>query len=352
MNIYCDASNNILIDGNILRVNSDDYDSKLGNACGIGLASESENSADIDSIIIQNNVIIGTRIGIYFFLIGTGGYNNVKIIHNTLWKVSVTPIWFREPSNKPSNCEMRNNFIYYEDQIELSPKSAWQIGNNYYYNTPDVPEIYSDTEKGSRAAGTLDLSTVFNTKIGICNYNDRTIDVQCLRPSPTPGEGFKLYKSGSKSSNDKDFSGCIRSSTYPSVGAFEYPQACSNESINSDDIIDTDFQIKFKINYCTSGTNIVKMVGEFCSWELDKGYNLKDEGNCDWSYTITEPSSSFKYKFVIANGNTATKWESDPNRLFSLTGLITSMDSSSSGKYESCNYNKSGNLVTLNCNWR
>ena len=28
MNIYCDASKNILIDGNILRVNSDDYDTK------------------------------------------------------------------------------------------------------------------------------------------------------------------------------------------------------------------------------------------------------------------------------------------------------------------------------------
>ena len=57
MNIYCDASKNILIDGNILRVNSDDYDTKWGNACGIGLASESENKADIENIVIQNNVI-------------------------------------------------------------------------------------------------------------------------------------------------------------------------------------------------------------------------------------------------------------------------------------------------------
>lgn len=85
---------------------------------GISLASESQNSVGIENIIIQNNVIIGTRIGIYFFLIGSGGlYNNIKILHNTLWKVSVS--WFKEPTNKPSNCEMINYFIYYENQKTL-----------------------------------------------------------------------------------------------------------------------------------------------------------------------------------------------------------------------------------------
>ena len=352
MNIYCDASKNILIDGNILRVNSDDYDTKWGNACGIGLASESENRADIENIVIQNNVIIGTRMGIYFFLIGTGGYDNIKILHNTLWKVSVTPIWFKQPNNKPTNCEMRNNFIYYENQIEFSPKSSWTIGYNYYYNTPEVPTMYEDTEKGSRGAGSLDLSTVFNTKIDSCNYNDRNINAQCLRPSPTPGNWLKLYQSGSKSSITKDFSGCSRSTTNPSIGAFEYPEGCSSESVISDEPIDTDYQVKFRINYCTSGSNTIKMVGEFCSWKVDQGYSLKNEGDCSWSYTVAEPSPSFNYKFVVANGNIAAKWESDPNRAFSLSGLNNAISSSSSGKYEGCDYIKSESLVTLTCNWR
>ena len=39
-NIYCYSSKNILIDRNIIRVNSDEYSSQVGNACGIGLSSE------------------------------------------------------------------------------------------------------------------------------------------------------------------------------------------------------------------------------------------------------------------------------------------------------------------------
>ena len=350
MNIYCDASKNILIDGNILRVNSNDYDTQWGNACGVGLASESQNSADIENIVIQNNVIIGTRMGIYFFLIGTGGYNNVKILHNTLWKVSVTPIWFRAPTNSPSNCEMRNNFIYFEGQIEFAPKSAWTIGSNYYYNIEDVPSMYSDTQGGSRAARTLDLSTVFNSNIGNCNYNDRNINAQCLRPSSTPNDWLKLYQSGSKSSVTNDFSGCKRSTTNPSIGAYEYPVGCSEADIVIPDIPD-DLKVKFTINYCTSGSEIVKMVGEFCSWKVDSGYTLKNEGNCNWSYTLENPSASFKYKFIISNGS-STKWENDPNRVFNLATLASTISSSSSGNYAGCSYTTSGSLVSLKCSWR
>ena len=50
--------------------------------------------SEIQNISITNNIIIGTRIGISFFTMGAGGgYNNVKIFHNTLWNVDVTPIW-------------------------------------------------------------------------------------------------------------------------------------------------------------------------------------------------------------------------------------------------------------------
>lgn len=356
MNIYCDASKNILIEGNILRVNSEEYNSKYGNACGVGLAPESGKDVNIENILIQNNIIIGTRMGIYFFLMGSGGYNNVKILHNTLWKVSVTPIWFRQPTNNPIGCEMRNNFIFYENQIEFAPKNSWIIASNYYYNTPDVPSMYKDTEGGSRGAGTLDLSTVFNSKIGNCNYNDRNIDVECLRPSPTPNNWLKLLKSGTKTSIkvNKDFAGCERSDSNPSIGAFEFSDGCNANFINSDEPIDCEsgIQVKFLINYCTSGTDVIKMVGEFCSWNIDKAYTLNNIGNCNWSYTLTKPDSSFKYKFVVGNGNSVTKWESDPNREFNLVSLNNAVQASDTGKYESCSYTKNGNLVTLTCGWR
>ncbi len=351
MNIYLDASRNILIEGNILRVNSNLYDSKNGNACGIGMASESGNEYDIINVEIKNNVIIGTRMGIYFFIIGSGGYDNIKILHNTLWKVSVTPIWFRQPNNKPSNCEMRNNFIYYENQIEFAPKSSWIIGSNYYYNTPDVPSMYTDTEGGSRGAGSLTLSTVFNSNIGNCNYDDRNIDAQCLRPSPTPGDWLNLYQSGTKPSVEvsSDLAGCSRSSTTPSIGAYEFSIGCTPDSATP---VDSDFKVKFIINYCTTGNNVIKMVGEFCNWKVNQGYSLTNEGSCNWSYTITKPTSSFKYKFVDVNGSTATRWESDPNRTFSLSALTIAVNASASGKYESCSYTKTNDLVTLTCIWR
>ena len=69
MNIYVDASRNIIIDSNILRVNTDKYNTKLGRACGVGMAPESGEIV-ISNILIQNNVMIGTRMGIYFFTIG------------------------------------------------------------------------------------------------------------------------------------------------------------------------------------------------------------------------------------------------------------------------------------------
>ena len=353
MNIYCDASKNILIDGNILRVNSEDYNTQWGNACGVGLASESGNEVDIENIVIQNNVIIGTRMGIYFFLIGSGGYNNIKILHNTLWLVSVTPIWFRAPTNSPTDCEMRNNFIYYDSGIDFAPKNAWTIGNNYLYNTEKVPNIYSDTEGGSRAAGTLDLSTVFNSNIGDCNYKDRNIKAECLRPSSNPNDWLKLLQRGSETSIQvsHDFAGCTRNQNNPSIGAFEFSEGCEEITDSDGPIdIDSDLQIKFIINYCTSGSDVLKLVGEFCNWKVEQGYTLKNEGNCNWSYTLANPDSSFKYKFVV--NSASPKWESDPNRIFSLVSLNNAVKKSSSGKYENCSYSTSGNLVSLTCEWR
>ena len=360
MNIYLDASKNSLIEGNILRVTSNEHDTVWGGACGVGLASESANEHKIENIIIQNNVMIGTRMGVYFFQIGPAGYNNVKILHNTLWFVSVSPFWFQKPNNSPANCELRNNFVYFDWFQDFKPKSSWVIGNNYYYNYEDVPNIYSDTVGGSRAARSLDLSTVFNNKNGKCNYYNMNLDVECLRPSAHPNDWLKLYHRGSKPSIDVsiDFSGCSRSSTNPSIGAFEYSEGCS-EQTSSDSTIDDDdsdtttddLQVKFKIKYCTSG-NVVKIVGDFCSWNVGNCPSLKDEGSCNWSYTFTQPKSSMSYKFVIANGSNASRWESDPNRKFNLDSLTSLVKSNSSGKYESCSYSKSGSLVTLSCSWR
>ena len=362
MNIYLDASKNILIEGNILRVNSDAYDTKWGSACGVGMSSESGNEYNIENIIIQNNIMIGTRMGIYFFQIGEGsGYSNVKILFNTMWQVSVAPLWFREPKNSPTNCELINNFMYVDWYQDIIPKEAWYISNNYYYNKLNVPSQYSDTNSngGSRAAETLDLSTVFNNKNGNCNYFDKNLDPECLRPSPNPNDWLKLYHSGTTKSTtvkiNKDFSGCPRSETTPSIGAYEYPSGCNESKDEGDKTCDGEqtgeVKVKFKINYCTSGNEVVKMAGEFCSWDVSKANTFINEGNCDWSYTFDKQISSFEYKFIISNGNSA-KWESGSNRIFNLSSLINTANSNPNGNYQNCTYNKSGNTITLTCSWK
>ena len=363
MNIYVDVSRNIVIDGNILRVNTDDYNTKWGRACGIGMAPESGGIV-ISNILIQNNIIIGTRMGIYFFTMGDGGaYDQIKILHNTLWNVGTTPVWFRAPNNTPSDCEMKNNFIYVDGTIEFSPKSSWSLGYNYYYNTYNVPSIYSDST--SKSAQTLDLDGIFNNN-GNCNYWDQNLDVECLHPSKNPGY-FKLYHTGTAPDNtvSLDFNGCSRNSATPSIGAFEtYDSNCSEEDTTESDSSESDttekeeeetdaYDVILKINYCTSGSQIVKAVGSHCSWNVGSCTSLTNEGNCNFVATLSQGTNqSFSYKFVIASESTAYRWESDPNRTFNGANLKALADTASTGTYESCDYSKSGNVITLTCYWR
>jgi hypothetical protein len=361
MNIYIDASRNIVVDGNTLRVNTDTYNTKWGRACGVGMAPES-GGITIANIEIKNNVMIGTRMGIYFFTMGTGGgYDKIKIFHNTLWNVSVTPIWFRAPNNTPTQCEMKNNFIYHTGEIEFSPKSSWDLGYNYFYNTWNVPGLYYDST--SKSAHTLDLNGIFNNNAN-CNYWDQNVPASCLHPSKNPGY-FKLENAGTATSVDTDFGGCERSAKNPTVGAFEYTEGCGSDEVidvvtdvaDETDAVDTtegttsEYDVKIKINYCTSNGQIVRLVGSHCSWSVGSCTAMTNEGSCNWSATFTT-AQTFNYKFVIANGSSASRWESDPNRQFNGASLKKLADSVATGSYETCTYKKVGSVITMTCFWR
>ena len=354
MNIYLDASKNIVIDSNILKVNSSDYDTKWGSACGIGLSSESGNEYNIDNVIIKNNIIIGTRMAIYFFQIGNGGYNNIKILHNTMWLISTTTLWFKKPDNNPLNCELRNNFIYIENWIaDFIPKSSWKIGNNLYYNVDNVPYQYSDTESGSKAIKNMDLNYIFNNFDGKCNYYDKNLNINCLRPSKYSDDYFKLYHSGSKCSIliENDINMCKRNINNPSIGAFEYSNECNDKSDDDDSKI--DFDVKIKINYCTNGNDVVKITGShFGKWNAKNALNLVNNGNCNWSVILDKKYLFFKYKFIIANGNNIKIWESgNANRMFDFKVLKILVKENRKGVYNKCNYEKNDDLVVLTCFW-
>ena len=353
-NIFIDSSKNITISQNILRVNSTEYDNKYGSACGIAMSPDDEHP--ISYIYIINNIFLGTRIGIYFSLPDIGGaYDNVRIIHNTLWNVHVTPIWFQKPKSKIYNtfgCEMKNNFIYFEGAKEFEPKKAWTLGYNFYYNTAQVPTIYSDNT--SKAENNLTLDTVFNQIGGCKNYYDKDLEPNCLRPSKHPGK-LKLFQSGKavipRVQYDKVY--CRRNDYTPSIGAFEFPEGCSGDVEPPTDIPYDDYDVRFNITYCTSGYRVMKIVGSFCNWNVKSAINMTQVKNCNWTATMRDGTNlEFKYKFVEAIGGSAYKIESDPYREFEGSALAKQVRKNSTGKYEGCDYTTSGNLITLVCTWR
>ena len=357
MNIYIDVSRNILVEGNTLRVTSTAYDTQWGSAAGVGLAPES-GKVLIENIVIRNNVMIGVRLGIYFFNFGSGGYANVKILHNTLWKTIGAPVWFRDPKNTPTGNEMRNNFFWFDWGVDPITGS-WTVSNNYYYNVYNIPSNYYPGTN-QKSAQTLDYNSIFYNK-GDCNYNDLNLDAECLRPSKNPG-WLDLYHGGVTPSYEAktDFSGCTRNTKTPSIGAFEYPEGCGGESEpdttdapTTDTPVSDEYDVKFKINYCTSGSQVVKLVGAHCSWNVGTCNTLTNEGSCNWSATISKATAkTFTYKFVIANGSSAYRWESDPNRNFNGATLKSTVAKSTAGTYEKCSYVKSGTTITLICTWR
>ena len=351
-NIYIDSSKYIDIDGNILRVNSTEYDNKYGSACGIALSPEDNNS--ISYINITNNIILGTRIGIYYSNKNiNGGYDNVRILHNTLWNVHVTPIWFKKPNiGYPFGCEMKNNFFYFEGAKEFEPRYAWNIAYNYYYNTFNVPSIYYDNS--SKAATNLTLNTVFNQIKGCNDYYNQDLKPECLRPSKNPGK-LKLYHSGTvlrpRVREDKAY--CERNYYNPSIGAFEFPEECSGDVEPPSDIPQEDFDVRFNIIYCTAGYRAIKMVGSFCNWKVRSAYNMTQVQRCNWTTTFRDGTSlDFKYKFVEVIGSSAYKIESDPYRIFTGSALAYKARKNSTGIYENCHYTTSGNLITLTCTWQ
>ena len=357
-NIYIDSGFEMDIDGNILRVNSTQYDNKYGSACGIAMTSDI-GIYGLHNINITNNIILGTRIGINYFITNNRtGYHNVRILHNTLWNVHVTPISFSQPDLKFTSvfgCELKNNFIYFEGAKELAPKKAWELGYNFYYNTVQVPTIYSDDT--SKAEKNLELNTVFNQINGCNDYYNQDLKPDCLRPSKQPGK-LKLFHSGKplkpRVQYDKVY--CRRNDYTPSIGAFEFPEGCSG-GIDPDPtdapVPYRDYDVRFNITYCTSGYRVMKIVGSFCYWNVGKVEPMTQDKKCNWSYIFKDGTTlEFKYKFVEAIGNSAYKVESDPHREFKGKALAELVRKSPTGKYEDCDYTTSGDIITLVCTWR
>ena len=357
-NIYIDSSRNIEITKNVIRVNSTEYNNRNGKACGIAMSPDYNNS--ISRILIENNIIIGTRIGIHFFTEYSGGsYNEVKIYFNTLGGVGLIPIWFKLSGNITNDTyidgnEMKNNFIYFADSREMEPNWAWKFASNYFYGTPYVPSIYSNYyDNTSKAVMNLTLDSLFNQISGCENYYDPNLNPECLRPSPEPGK-MQLYHSGISLGYRTfyDIYSCTRSSYNPSVGAYEFPQECS-EDIEPKNITQ-NYDVTFNITYCTSGYRALKIIGSYCNWNAAKCLTMTKNKNCIWTATFYNATNlNFRYKFAETIQSSIYKIESDPFRIFDGDYLSHIVTYNRSGYYEDCYFNTTGDMmITLYCSWR
>ena len=383
LNLYLYNSKNTLIEGNLIEVTKKDYNSKFGKAVGIGLSSDFLNI--INNITIQNNLIIGCRIGIYYFPNGIGSYELIKIYHNTIWMMDITPIWFTDSLSNKENNELYNNFLYHNLPTQFSPKSVWKIGYNVYYNTESIPQQYKDTQsETSKAVKALDLSFIFNNQDGACNYKnfDTTLNINCFRPSDFPDKNIKLFQGGTQKSVEKDFEGCIRNKN-PSIGAFEYPDGCEEETDTTDtsdttdttDIPDTTdeiitdapeteipltdepepekhYDVIFKIHYVPNSGESIKIMGSFCQWEIGQCPFMYNSNNY-WTYTFNKGTeSTFNYKFAVQKGSSITRWEKDPNRVFNGPTFDEQIKKGVySDTIESCSYVFNNEIITLTCSW-
>ena len=385
MNIFVNISEHILIDGNIIKITNNDYNSKFGKAVGIGLSSNNTNS--VKNITIQNNLIVGCRIGIYYFPNGIGLYDLIKIYHNTIWMIDITPIWFTNSLNTIKNNELYNNFLYNNIKSQFSPKSVWNIGYNVFYNTDVIPDPFEDTTKiTSKAVKKIDLSKIFNNQNGDCNYEKLDININCFRPSDSSETNIKLLQAGTELSTVTDIEGCNRDKKKPSIGAFEFTEGCMEETDTSDSFDTTDYldttdlfdttdyyitdapeteapitdepeihyDLQFRIEYKTKYGQELRIVGSFCNWNVNNGYVMQWTNGHIWVYTLKQATvKNFLYKFVVLNADKTTKWESDPNRTFDGPLFETNIKNKKySGTINSCNYVYQNGIISLTCSWR
>ena len=95
------------------------------------------------------------------------------------------------------------------------------------------------------------------------------------------------------------------------------------------------------------------MVASTCYWNVAKCPEMTHYVNCEWILLLKNAfKENFTYKFVVASGNSAYLWESDPSRQFNGQKLATLVKKSPIGKYEDCVYTKVGNVIYLQCYWR
>ena len=226
--LYLDASYNTKLDGNIIRVDTNKFDSKWGVADCIGISNENGGDKDIRDITVSNNVMIGCRRGVSFYesLDKENTYANMKIYHNTMWLLAYEnqPLWFGQGSDSRHGYNIvKNNFMYFKgmgyskDPYKniVKDSSHWTYDSNYEFFSGGNP------------------SNIFTAIDGVsCDYYSKSVDEKCFAPKINGG----LYHTTQKIEGfSQDILGCRRGESSVSKGAIEAVKDCRGKGEESEE---------------------------------------------------------------------------------------------------------------------
>lgn len=154
LNIYLSSSNGVTVNGNYVYATTATYNRSDRNypAHGIGLGSETPSAgmgAYMNNVVIANNLIAGTGVGINYWQSGLGdpenSYRDLKIFYNVILATHRAAIYFYEVGNgfnAPSGVLAANNIIHAGNDgatLVIGNPEAWTFTHN---NWPDgVPNL-------------------------------------------------------------------------------------------------------------------------------------------------------------------------------------------------------------------
>jgi len=150
VSLYLDHARSMRIERNFIYTTTDLYNRNDGllRAHGISLGAEYYSSGALppnDDVLIANNLIVGTRNGLYFWsdsrnTTPDNTYRNMRVLHNVFTDMQREPVNLARVASTatlPSNCRFEGNVVVAApgvSALQIGNASAWTFANNDFPN--------------------------------------------------------------------------------------------------------------------------------------------------------------------------------------------------------------------------
>lgn len=213
--VYVDNARDVLIERNIIRATTDEFN-RIDNGnrmTGVNIAVENYGSSGAirsEDIVIRNNLILGTDRGINFYYdknntSSENSYRDLTLAHNVICNTVDTPIKFATAEGSyPSNNKLMNNVMckgatQSVTDLGIEQDSAWTISNNAF----------------PHGAGSKSGNNNVTGDPGFQNSSGTNLDAFKLRPDS------KLIGAGVVTPDVDADAFCVPRKSRPSIGLHE-----------------------------------------------------------------------------------------------------------------------------------